>query len=47
MLTAMLHQTSTRSLVLNRRGSPPQEGVNKFQVGREPLCALQHEKFDQ
>jgi len=28
-------------VVLNWGGAPPQGGVDRFQRGREPLCALQ------
>jgi len=35
-----------RPVVLKRSGELPQGGVNNFPGGREPLRALQHEKFD-
>jgi len=37
---------SFKSVVLNRGGAPPQEDVNQFPGGREPLRALQDGKFN-
>jgi len=48
-----IRQSKLNSLVLKSieqwcltGGARPPEGVKKFQEGREPLCAIQHGKFD-
>jgi len=41
----MISESSTQWF-LTGGGALPQGGVNTFKGGREPLCALQHGKFN-